>query len=448
MQTPEYNFEELQSLFLKHNNEHKEKQKKSFIQYTKNQFDSSEKNRYVNEYTIKHFDHNLLTFSLLQKDVYFAAIGKSHVEELPLPLKRIIHNQEEFIQEETDNFFVLNEEGCWLIEMWLNDREIPVNRDNYSSYIKKGSSSRQWMLENNAYSFTDCYWIDSGANPIKWKDIKEKMSKVDEFYTVKEQNRMYKGHNSTLGGELEKFWYKSDGTLKLCKKVSKLHDILNAREVIASLIYQKQGYAPYCHYDFVYDSEEEIVGVKCKAFTSENVELISSYDLLEEHNRTQQPDVYELIIEYAAEYGLDKQIATKYMDIQTIVDYLITNRDRHQGNIGFLRDSGTLQIIGPAPIFDSGSSKHMEAVYPEDVENTIVNGLYNTEMECLSHVKDLHVIDINKLPSKEEILSILNECQYISEKRKEKFLTLYESKIEYLQKLQKKELDISLSIKE
>ncbi|MNW60487.1 hypothetical protein D3C74_384780 [compost metagenome] len=39
-----------------------------------------------------------------------------------------------------------------------------------------------------------------------------------------------------------------------------------------------------------------------------------------------------------------------------VVDYLIANEDRHQNNFGVIRHAETLEWIGPAPIYDSGSS--------------------------------------------------------------------------------------------
>ena len=179
------------------------------------------------------------------------------------------------------------------------------------------------MLENNAFSFVDCYWIENNNEKLTWNDIKVKMDDVDEFLFAKSEDKFYKGINSTLGGELEKFWFKKNNQLYLCKKVAKNFDILNAREVIASLIYEKQGYNNACHYNFITDKEDEVIGCTCKAFTNENIELITAYDLLEEYNMTQQNDVYERIIDYAVKYGCNEDDARNYMDIQTIVDYLI-----------------------------------------------------------------------------------------------------------------------------
>ena len=390
----------------------------------------------MSNYTLKHKDHNLCTFALNRHQIDYAAFKKASLNELPLPLWRVFNYKEEFIEYETEDFLFVNEEGCYLLENWLSDREIPVNRDNFHKYIQRGKTARQWMLENNAFAFTDCYWIEKETENLYWNDILKKLADVDEFYTVKDTNKSYKGYNSTLGGELEKFWYKQNNVLKLCKKVDKQYDILNAREVIASLIYQMQGYPYYCNYQFLYDSQNEVIGCTCNAFTDSNTELITAFDLLEKDNFTQQDNVYELIIQAAVSLGLSETCVREYMDIQTIVDFLITNRDRHQGNIGFLRDADSLKLIQPAPVYDSGSSKNKEGEYPESVTDTTVNGLYPTETECLSHVYNWKLIDTSKLPDASKINEILSQCVYLSEYRKQKLIDLYIGKVEYLRTLQ------------
>ena len=172
-------------------------------------------------YTLKHKNHNVATFSLEKNTVLYAALKKEYIPELPLPLQRLINHKTEFIDFETPDYYLANEEGCYLFEAWLSDREIPVNRDNYHKYIQRGKTARQWMLENNAFAFTDCYWIEREGEHLTWTDILKKMADLDTFFTVRDSNWQYKGHNSTLGGELEKFWYKENNTLKLCKKVDK-----------------------------------------------------------------------------------------------------------------------------------------------------------------------------------------------------------------------------------
>lgn len=389
------------------------------------------------KYYLYHKTKQICFFTLDKQNITSCIINKANINYLPIPLKRILHNKDEFVSIENDKSIILNDEGLILLDCWLSDREIPVNRDNYNKYIKKNNNALLWMLENYAYSLIDCYWINNENNTINYDEILLLKDNIDNYISViTNDNHYYKGINSTLGGQLEKFWYKSNGRVKLCKKVEKPFDVINAREVIASLIYTKQGFRNFCNYEFVKDKVDEVIGCKCFAFTNENNELITAYDLLEEYNLTQQDNVYELIPKLAAKLGADKTEVEKQMDLESIVDFLILNRDRHQGNIGFLRNSNTLKIQSIAPIYDSGSCKHLEGVYPEDLLNTTINGLYNTEQELLSHIRDFSVLDVSKLPSIEEIKSIYNECIYLSEKRKQKLLGYYEERIKFIKNKQ------------
>lgn len=75
------------------------------------------------------------------------------------------------------------------------------------------------MLENYAYSLIDCYWINNENNTINYDEILLLKDNIDNYISViTNDNHYYKGINSTLGGQLEKFWYKSNGRVKLCKK--------------------------------------------------------------------------------------------------------------------------------------------------------------------------------------------------------------------------------------
>lgn len=46
----------------------------------------------------------------------------------------------------------------------------------------------------------------------------------------------------------------------------------------------------------------------------------------------------------------------EFIDYMLVFDYLMANTDRHFGNFGAIQNVETLEWIGPAPIFDSGTS--------------------------------------------------------------------------------------------
>ena len=388
------------------------------------------------DYYLMHKDRTLAVFTL-EEEVKLCSINKKYVEYLPLSIKKVLSFKDAYVESEDDALLNLNEEGSFLIDQWLNNREIPVTRDNKEKYLKR-TSSRKFMLEVHACSLNDCYWVMQDDEELMWDNVKLYNSvHIGNMIDI-ENSSSYSPVNSTLGGQLEKYWYTKDVdgsiNLRLCKK-EKNTNIIIIREVIASQLYKRLGTLQYCDYDFVYNTVGDIVGCSCDVFTSEDVEMITAYDLLEEVNCTQVDDVFEKIIERAVSYGIEESLAQKYMDVQTIVDYLITNRDRHQGNIAFLRDSETLEIIGPAPVFDSGSSRFYERELPESVLNTTINGLYKTEMECLEHVTDFSLVDIDKLLSAEEY----REYLLLSNERNSRIddlLKLYEDKINWLRERQ------------
>lgn len=392
-------------------------------------------------YTLKHKDMNIAVFTTRDnpgKEVSQCIFDKHLTDELPLPLKRLVKAgyKEEFIEYETDDIYRLNEDGCYLFDNWLSDREIPLNRFNYNLYIDKNTTAREWLLNNNGYSFTDCYWFESEEEKLCFSDIQAKKDTLDSFYLVKNEKNHYKPHTASLGGQLEKFWFKKNDEVYLCKKVKQNDDILAVREFIASEIYKQQNCHNFCDYKLVMDKTNQVLGCICKNFVQEDQELISVYDLLEEYNLTQNDNVWNLIIEKANEYGLDKQSAKDFLDIQILVDFLITNRDRHENNIGFIRDASTKQILKPAPIYDNGSSKQMESMSPETLYGTTVNGLYHTELECLKHVNNFNILDMNKLPTTEEYAKMINLCKSLTEQRKSFMIKRYDEKTKFLKELQ------------
>lgn len=53
------------------------------------------------------------------------------------------------------------------------------------------------------------------------------------------------------------------------------------------------------------------------------------------------------------------------LDQMMVLDYLIVNEDRHFNNFGLLRNPDTLEWLGPAPIYDSGSSLGYDKLTPQ-----------------------------------------------------------------------------------
>ena len=121
-------------------------------------------------YILLHKDIPVCIFEL-ETEVISAMINQKTAEHLPLPLKRILHFQSEFVLETSDGLLILNEEGCALVDFWLNDRTIPANRKNLHKYGSIAKNRLAWMLENHACSLDDCYWIRSRDEYITWDEV-------------------------------------------------------------------------------------------------------------------------------------------------------------------------------------------------------------------------------------------------------------------------------------
>ena len=392
------------------------------------------------KYTLKHKDKDIAYFTYEGgKELENICFNKENLDYLPLELKGLlVDKQGNFITGLEDNLLILNEEGEYYFNEWLKDRAIPVKRYDFLKDKEEKRSNVEWMLSNNSLSFTDCYWTVPENDNLKWENARLKPEKLERYVNISGNDSLRNliRHNSanSLGGELDKFWYADEDNILMLHKQAPNNPILCIREYMASEIYRRQD-IPHTEYTLSFQ-DGYVTGCDCRAFTDKDTELITAYALMEEYKLSQLDDTYNIIADLAEMKGLDRNEVCGYMDAMLIVDYLITDRDRHLGNLGFLRDAETLEFKGFAPIYDSGSSVHYEDRTTEKIEGTAINGLYPTETECLKRVHDFNVIDLSKLPDIEEYKNMLKSGD-ISERRIEELCRLYMDKIEYIRGKQK-----------
>lgn len=307
-----------------------------------------------------------------------AVISKSAAKHLPLPIRRAIHYKDEYVLAENSDNYVLNANGARLIDLWLEKRGVSLG-----GYVCKT---------------TDCYWIRERGELITWNMVKPYSS------------------------ERKKFVIKTDDR----------NEVMCVREIVAGIVYDSIGYDNFCHFEYVKDESGKIVAIECDSFTDENTEMITAADIIDESGLSRRSDAYAQIVSKVKAYGLNPADVRLHIDVQTMVDYLVTNRNRTPDNICFLRDPDTLRFIGVAPVFDSGSSPEMEGVEPEGIVGTTVMGFYNTEDDLLKSIVDIRQIDLAQLPNKLRIFAEYAKCKSISDQRIGQLARLYSDKREYL----------------
>ena len=91
--------------------------------------------------------------------------------------------------------------------------------------------------------------------------------------------------------------------------------------------------------------------------------------------------------------------AVPFLDRMIVLDYLIANEDRHLNNFGLLRNSETLEWLGFAPIYDSGSSLGYDKLTPQirSGRNISCKPFKRTHQDQLRLVTSFDWLDLSKL---------------------------------------------------
>ena len=97
---------------------------------------------------------------------------------------------------------------------------------------------------------------------------------------------------------------------------------------------------------------------------------------------------------------MSEQDFTDFIDYQIMTDYLLTNTDRHMNNIAIMRDPDTLQILGFAPIYDSGNSMFYNIPYEKlpqvRVDNIKTHSFVEKESKLLQYVRNRSLVNADK----------------------------------------------------
>ena len=143
------------------------------------------------------------------------------------------------------------------------------------------------------------------------------------------------------------------------------------------------------------------------------------------------------------------------VDQMIVLDYLIANEDRHQNNFGLLRSADTLEWLGAAPIFDSGSSLGYDKLTPQILSARAIEckPFKKTHHEQLKLVTSFGWIDFDRLRGVEQdIRDILDQAgEYMDENRKTAIISAFSSRLGQLMVLaqvQRQEDDVAQDVEQ
>ena len=174
-------------------------------------------------------------------------------------------------------------------------------------------------------------------------------------------------------------------------------------EIFATQLHQQQNFENYTPYSLVklqVDNNTEGLGCLCYDFCSENIECISAWELLQTVKLKQNESYYYPLKKICLHLGMPEQEFHNFIDYQIMTDYLISNTDRHMNNIAIMRNPDTLELLGFAPIYDSGNSMFYNVTYENlskiNLHEIKTHSFIEKECKLLQYVRDRSLVDIDK----------------------------------------------------
>lgn len=335
---------------------------------------------------------------------------------------------------------------------WWRDRAIPKTRHGVRNALQKlGYTSTNSILVNNlALSLSDCYWIKPRGAELTWKDTNLFTNDfVDTFGEITlntdhvvDLRRKTRFDCAASQGELQKKWcIDENGRRYMIKGNYGQSYQQSLNEIFATKLHEQQEFSNYTSYLPVrvqVDGNIDGLGCMCYDFCNENMECISAWELLQTVKIKQNESYYYPLKKVCLSLGMKELDFTNFMDYQIMTDFLLTNTDRHMNNISVMRNPDTLQILGFAPIYDSGNAMFYnipyEALSQVRLNDIKTHSFVESERKLLQYVQDRSLVDIDKAAMDFSVY----EMEVVERRlRIPKLRELYEKKCESLRAFQR-----------
>lgn len=329
------------------------------------------------------------------------------------------------------------------IQKWWEMRAVPASRATMQQVINNANclNTEVYLAKNLGLSMTDTYWIKPSGIDLSFDNVKFANLAAYSHGKIPYHNATSYDPNASLGGQMEKYWDLMHKTPILVKESYKYYGQQSINEVFASIVHSRQpSNVEFVRYTAEM-TEDRGVQCKCPAFTSENIELLSAYEMVESRKIQNSQALYDEYINICVENGIDYNQIQEFMDYQTMTDFLITNTDEHLLNFGVLRDPNTMKLIGPAPIFDSGNSMFYSDGRKTPYTRAGILGIpitsfYKREEKLLGKVKNKTAVDLNSIPSAGEVKELYANAG-IPEEKADVISKNYDTKAKMLSEFQR-----------
>ncbi len=329
------------------------------------------------------------------------------------------------------------------LNKWWTDRSIPASRSGVREALEtlELTDTKILLIRCFGLSLSDQYWIRPEGTGLTWEKINffdnsfsDDMGDVLFGKPNKAEDFDFSSPDNTSDGYLKKRWKIINGKRCLIKGGSNLERQQPFNEVIASKIMDRLGidHAPYS----ILWEDDEPYSV-CEDFVTRDTELISAWRIMQTQKKDNSSSVYQHFVNCCKSLGAPDVVPA--LDRMIVLDYIIANEDRHLNNFGLLRNAETLEWLGFAPIYDSGSSLGYNSLLSQihTERNITCKPFKRRHDEQVKLVTSFDWIDFSKLSDAgdmvREVFSDPRAKELISENRKEAIVQMVERHIESLQ---------------
>lgn len=326
------------------------------------------------------------------------------------------------------------------LNAWWKGRAIPASRQGIRAALEEMQvSATQNLLEKClGLSLSDQYWIRPENINLRWSDV----NFFEHPFSDDVGNILFgKGSGSdsvslmspdnTSDGWLKKKWIILDRKRCLLKGGSGATQQEPYNEVFASTLMERLGVQ---HVEYALTHQDEYPFSVCEDFITPDTELVSAWHVMQTQKKENHVSVYQHCLNCCDALGIPG--VREALDRMLVVDYLLVNEDRHQNNFGFIRRADTLEWIGFAPIYDSGTSLWFDTPTPliNAAAARITSKPFKTSHEeQIKLVNCFEWIDWPSLSGVEDaFLSITHESLFIDEARQRAIVRALRKRIEML----------------
>lgn len=301
---------------------------------------------------------------------------------------------------------------CFVVGMplyiWLDNRCVDVHRSHSRKLFKalrlKNSDDMSQIISiGHGISITDNWWIQKSDESLDYESLKkynEEIADIALYGSSDSESGNTKGYLE-LGtvGSYEKAWRFENGGWFMYKQG-------NIQELVSE----------YYSYAFLEKLNFDVAYYYVKQTISFDTGLTSTYILSRDFTNNAEVD-FEPFCNYYADNEEPDYIIPKLPDnlivpyVMTVFyDVLLYNGDRHNQNIGVLRNSTTGEIIGLAPGFDYNLGLISQGTprINNETGNILANAFLANEV-CRKVLKE-------EIPDRN---AVINAIEYASEKVKQ-----------------------------